>query len=221
MSTLHVYLDESGNWEFSAKGTRYFSIGVLWTLDPAPLAASLQALRFELLREGLDIESFHASPDKQSTRNRVFEAMLRVPNWEFTAFLMEKRRVNPSIRDPQRFYPAIALPAVRLALRYGASSASRVLVFADTINLATNAKREGVLKAIKRACADQLKDGQPHHAYSHRRESNTLLQAVDYCLWAVARKWEKGDARAYAGVRPRLTVPELCITDRGDGLSYY
>lgn len=222
MSTLHIYLDEAGDWEFSPKGSRYFAMGVLWTFDPTPLAAKLTDLRFDFLRSGVDIESFHASPDKQPTRNRVIGALNACSGWHFGCALMEKRRVNPSIREPQRLYPTVAAPLLRFAIRSVANgSISRVLVFSDTINVSSRAKREGVLKAIKGVCAAELKLGQPHYAFSHSRSSNTLLQAADYCLWSVYRKWEGSDPRSYDQLKHNLKLPEICITDRGDGSAYY
>ena len=221
VSTFYVYLDESGDWEFSPKGSTHFAVGALWTSEPAALVHALVNLRFELLKEGVDLDSFHASPDKQATRDRVFATLRAVQGWQFAAVLMEKRKVNPTLRDPQRFYPIIALPAVTVALQHRSPATSRAIVFADTINLGTRAKREGALKAIKRACTEHLPSGIPHHAYSHRRESNALLQAVDYCLWAVFRKWERADNRAYDSIKQKLVAPELCITHDGGGNEYY
>lgn len=221
LSTLHIYLDEAGDWEFSPKGSRFIAMGALWTFAPSPLAGALTTLRFELLREGLDIESFHASPDRQSTRNKVVAALRSCPDWNFSSALMEKRKVNPSIRDPHRLYPTMARPLLRLALRSVPNAEiSRVLVFSDTINVHTKAKREGVLKAIKSTCAAELRHSQPHFAFSHARQSNALLQAADYCLWSVYRKWAGGDSRTYEQLRDRLTR-EICITDSGDGTVYF
>lgn len=69
MPTLHIHLDEAGNLEFSPKGSRYFVFAASWTYEPEALAAALTQLRFSLLRDGHDLDSFHATEDKQSHRN--------------------------------------------------------------------------------------------------------------------------------------------------------
>ena len=84
----------------------------------------------------------------------------------------------------------------------------------------TNAKREGVVKALKTTCAAEL-GTRPYHINSHRLESNSWLQVVDYCCWSVQRKWERADTRTYDQLRPRLALTELEITERGDGTTYY
>jgi hypothetical protein len=221
MPTLHVHLDESGNWEFSRKGSRYFVLAIAWTFEPRPLARTLTDLRFRLLRTGLNIDSFHAAPDKQATRDLVVKTMLADDSWNFAAVVMEKRKINPSIYEPQRFYPEFAGALLRFVLRGRAGRrADRVLIYADTIPMDSNKKREAVLKAMKTTCV-ACKGTTEYHVFSHRRESNPWLQAVDYCCWAVARKWENGDTRTYDQLRPRLGASELEITGRGDGTTYY
>lgn len=222
MPTLHIHLDESGNWSFNPKGSKYFVFALAWTYDPQPLAQALTSLRFQYIRQGHSIESFHASPDKQSTRDRVVQAMVAQPGRNFAAIVLEKRKVNPVLREPDHFYPKFAGTLLKFVLKGRVRPGTdRVLVFADTIPMDTRAKREGVLKAMKMTCASVLHPGIEHHVFSHRRESNKWLQVADYCCWSVAKKWEGGDARTYEQLRTRLTVSELVITDRGDQRVYY
>jgi len=221
MATLHIHFDESGDWKFHPKGSAYFILTAAWTYDPLPLAAALTDARFRLIREGHNIESFHAAPDKQSTRNLVVQTLLNHDAWQFGAIVIEKRKVNPVLRPPQRFYPKFASILLKFILR-GRQQAglSRTLVYADTIPMDTNAKKEGVIKAIKTTCTEEHA-GCTHHVFSHRRESNPWLQAVDYCSWAICRKWEHGDPRTYDQLRPRLARTELDVTASGDQTTYY
>jgi len=41
MSTLYIFLDESGNFDFSPKGTKYFVLSAVSTLDPVASHAPL------------------------------------------------------------------------------------------------------------------------------------------------------------------------------------
>jgi hypothetical protein len=50
LPTLHIHTDESGNFDFSPKGSRYYVFAAAWTYHPAALAANLSALRFEQIK---------------------------------------------------------------------------------------------------------------------------------------------------------------------------
>lgn len=221
MSTLHVSLDESGNWHFNPKGSRFYTFAIAWTYDPHPLALALTNLRYGLVKQGHNIDGFHASPDLQATRAAVVRTMLAHAGWSFASVVLEKSKVNPSVRDPLKFYPMFAGFLLKFVLRGRVRPGTkRVLFFADTLPLDTNAKREGVLKAIKRTSAAEI-PGIEHHVFSHRSESNKWIQVADYCCWSVHRKWESGDTRTYDSLRPKLAAPELNVTDRGDQTKYY
>lgn len=222
MGTLHIHLDEAGDWNFHPKGSKYFILTAAWTFEPRQLAEDLSTLRFGLLRNGESIEGFHAAPDKQSTRNAVVATMLARTSWTFGAVVIEKSKVNPVIRDPGRFYPRFAGALLRFIFRGGlATTPSGVLVYTDTLPINTHAKREGTLKAIKTVCAAELQSGARYHAYTHCHESNAWIQVADYCCWGIQRKWEKGDPRTYDQLKPRLLAPELDVTAGGDGTTYY
>jgi hypothetical protein len=208
--TLHVHIDESGNWYWTPKGSRYYVFAVAWTYDPQPLANALTALRFGLVKQGHSIECFHASPDKQATRDAVVRTLLAHNDWNFAAIVVEKPKVPPGLREPQRFYPKYAGGLLRFVLRGRfRPGTDRVLVYADTIPMDSRAKREGAVKAMKTTCAADLPPGVEHHVFSHASSSNKWLQVTDYCCWSVFRKWESGDTRTYAQLRPRLAAPEL------------
>jgi hypothetical protein len=43
--------------------------------------------------------------------------------------------------------------------------------------------------------------------------SDFALQAIDYCLWAVFRKWERGDSRYYDLIKSKIRSEyDLCAT---------
>lgn len=187
LSTLHIYLDESGNFTFSPKGSKYFTFAAAWTYDPLPLAQDLTNLRFSFLKNGMDIESFHATDDKQQVRNAVMEILNCHDNWQFASIVVEKAKVYPYLHDPRRFYPEFASKVMRFILRYRIiESTETVIFFTDT--LPVEKYREGTEAAIKRACRAELKKGIQFHSFHHKRASNAWIQVADYCSWAVFRK---------------------------------
>ncbi len=221
MPTLHIHLDESGDWSFNPKGSKYFILTAAWTFTPTPLADDLVSLRYSLVREGSNIEAFHASEERQKVRDQVVQTLLGHRDWAFASIVMEKRKVNPILRDPKRFYPQFAGSLLKYILRGpSGQSCDRALVYADTIPIDTRAKREGVLKAIKGVCATESGRRCDYHAFSHCHQSNKWIQVADYCCWAMRRKWELGDLRTYNQLRPKLSQPELEITARGTTIYY-
>ena len=76
MNTLYVFVDESGNFDFSPNGTKYFILTLLSTTVPARIGAYLMALRYGLLPNYACGEKIHASEDKQEVRNYVFDRLL-------------------------------------------------------------------------------------------------------------------------------------------------
>ncbi|MGH7563567.1 MAG: hypothetical protein ACREK5_03990 [Gemmatimonadota bacterium] len=103
-----MHLDAAGNFTFSPKGSRYYIFAAAWTYDPESLAHELTRLRFRLLKKGKDLQGFHAAPDKQRIRDlEPKERMIADGNWRFAGLLVEKPKVNPSVREPE------ILPEVR------------------------------------------------------------------------------------------------------------
>jgi hypothetical protein len=95
----------------------------------------------------------------------------------------------------------------------------QVLIYTDTLPMA---KKESlaVNVTIKSECQKHL-NGVPFRVMHHTGDSNYWIQVADYCSWAINRKWEWAETEAYDLLRPRLAVPELALTDRGDGTEYY
>jgi hypothetical protein len=117
------------------------------------------------------------------------------------------------LREPERFYPTFAGSLLRFVMRGRLRAGTdKAVVYADSLPISTNRKKEAVLKTMKTTCAGELPKGSVYHTFSHRRESNCWLQIADYCCWSLARKWESGDPRTYGQLRGRLAAPELEVT---------
>ena len=105
---VYLFFDESGNLDFSEKGTKFFTFGCLATRNPASILQPLSALRYQLLEQGVELESFHAAEDRQAVRNMVFGILADVGGFEFDAVVIEKSKVQASLHDAFQFYPSFA-----------------------------------------------------------------------------------------------------------------
>ena len=108
LPNLGIYLDESGDFDFSPTGTKYYIFSVAWTFEPKPLADSLTSLRFRLLKQRYDNHGFHATADEEKNRNSVVSTLLAQLGWKFTTVLIEKAKVYPPNRKPNLFYAKYA-----------------------------------------------------------------------------------------------------------------
>ena len=106
MNPLYIFLDESGDFNFSLGGTKYFTLTAISLTRPFPFDTPLSDYRQDVIEWGRDLEYFHASEDNAHVRQRVFQticaclALLRAD-----AIVVEKCKAAPSLQVDERFYP--------------------------------------------------------------------------------------------------------------------
>ena len=225
MATIHIHVDESGDFNFSPTGSRYYIFTSAWTYDPKPLADALTKLRFSLIKAGhfqtgQELACFDASADPAPRRELVLPELRSHGGWSFASIVVDKPKLNPALYDPFTFYPKFLSLVLRFIFKGRLLlGTTQVLIYTDTLPFAKN-QALAVEVAIKAECKSDL-GGVPFRICHHRTESNSWLQVTDYCSWGMCRKWEHGDPAAYNALRLRLAAPELDPMSRGDGTIYY
>lgn len=221
MPTLHIHLDESGNFVFSPKGTKCYIFTAAWTYDPAPLADKLRKLRYRLIKagHGENLGGFHACDDPAPRRKEFVDLISSHCEWNFASIVVEKNRVNPSIYDPENFYPKFLAMVLKFVLRGRVRpGTSQVLIYTDTLPF-SKAQKKSVEGAIKGSCRKELSI--PFQVLHHRSEGNYWIQIADYCSWSICRKWEHQDTYFYDLLKCRLAATEIAPMSKGDGMQYY
>lgn len=224
MPTLHIHVDESGEFNFSPSGSRYYIFTAVWTYDPVPLAADLTNLRYSIIKagHGPNLSAFHACEDPVPRRELVIATMLRHSQWNFASIVINKRHINPAIREPDTFYPKFMAYILKFIFKGRIHPHTpKVLIYTDTLPFPNKKKSTAVEIAIKSACRKDLPPTISFEVCNHRRESNPWIQVADYCCWSVCRKWEHGSTDAYDRFKVKLAATEIDITSRGDGTVYY
>jgi hypothetical protein len=187
-----------------------------------PLAVKLNALRFNLIKQGhgLDLCCFHACDDPPLRRQSVIDLIRLHPSWNFASLVVDKPRLNPSLYEPQDFYPKFLTMVLNFVLRGRVKpETNQILIYTDTLPF-TKKQAAAVESAIKKSCRAEIPTI-PFHILHHRIESNYWIQIADYCCWSVCRKWEHGDNDAYNRLRHKLAAIEIDPMSRGDGTIYY
>ena len=204
MARVHAFADEAGNFDFSRQpgASRFFILTtVAFPRGHDALASALRTLRFDLAWEGVDFRrEFHATDDTRAVRDRVF-AVLAAHDFRIDATILEKPKARPSLRvSDARFYRTAWVFHLRNILPELLAEGDELHVIAASVG--TGRKRHDFLQAV---------DGAVHEATTATARvgfwpaaADACLQAADYCAWAIQRKWEQGDGRAYALVEDRI-----------------
>ncbi|MDX6443657.1 MAG: hypothetical protein QOH71_731 [Blastocatellia bacterium] len=90
-------------------------------------------LKYGLVEQGIDIEYFHCSEDKQVVRDQVFKIIeLNLTGMRIDAVIVDKKKTKPTLRDPARFYPRMLGYLLRYILEgQSLDEYGEVLVFTD------------------------------------------------------------------------------------------
>lgn len=216
---LYIFLDEGGNFDFSPSGTNFFTLTSITKTRPFQLAPILDALKYDLIETGLDIEYFHAAEDRQPVRDKVFASIQQFINsFRIDSLIVEKKKTGPALREDTQFYPRMIGYILEYVLKSKtAQSCDEVIVITDSIPI--RKKREAVEKAIKKTLKQKLPKTSKYRVLHHASKSTFGLQVADYCNWAIFRKWEKGDTRSYDLIKGRV-FSEYDIFQKGSRLYY-
>ncbi len=226
MNTLFIFVDESGNFDFSLNGTKYFVLSAITTLNPLG-RERLEEIKYEFMEQGLDIEYLHASEDKQRVRNKVFEFIGSLDNIVIDSVVVQKNKVNPSLYKDKKgskikhkgdkLYEIVLCTLLRYIFkRYNLKKdIKQVIVILSSIF--TQNKEKLISKTIKTYLKQSFH--KPFYIYFHASKSDKNSQISDYCCWAIYRKWEDGETRPYNMIVEKIKS-EFDIFKNG-GTIYY
>ncbi len=196
--TLYLFIDEGGNFDFSPIGSNYFILTCLVEERPFPSYDKLRTLRYDLLEGGMNIEYFHASEDRQAVRDQVFSIIqANLEHIDICSMIVQKNKLNPALREESKFYTTVFSMLMKWVIEkhVHGKGYERVILFTDLMPVAK--KRKAMEKGVKSELTSILHEGVEYRIYHHQSKSNLNLQVVDYCNWAIYRKWSRGDTRSY------------------------
>ena len=205
--TLYIFLDEGGNFDFSVKGSKYFSLTCVSLFRPFHINNRLDGYKYDLLEHRiqprLDLEYFHCADDNRHVKARVFDILAEdLPNHSVDAVIVEKSKTGPALREPVKFYPKMIGFLLRYTIEQAHSEIGEVVVITDTIPLAK--KKSAIEKAIKSTLHEMLRRDTPFRVMHHASKAHYGLQIADYMNWAILRKWEKSDCVIYDKVATKV-----------------
>lgn len=206
-----VFIDEAGDTNFSASGSRFFIITAV--IAPNNTAVSpLQELRHALASEGYSLPvGFHAKQDPRPRRQRVFNTLAAM-DIRAVSVALDKRKALPRIaRNPAYCY-RLAFYFLFRWFSAQRASATPSLLIADQPQIIVSAFGAGELQRETTAGLESVVKQHSVPPFAPQllvweNSSHVGLQAADYVCWAIQRHLERNDADAEAAmavVRPKL-----------------
>ncbi len=222
----YIFVDEAGDMDFTAKGSRYYMFTFLVKRRPFQLHESVANYRYDLLERNLsvgekrlDIEAFHACKDNKYIKEALFEVMSGFDEdaVKVYSYILEKPKVMPDKRQKKdEFYISNLRYAIeRLLDKIGV--ASHLMIITDRLPVAQNKDKQ--VKALKSG----IKEYMARHALSGRYDifhhcsaSSVNLQLVDYISWAIFRKHEQQDEHFYQKIQRYILEEDLMTKNRSE-----
>jgi hypothetical protein len=200
----YIFLDEAGNLDFSANGSRWFVLTSVSMRRPFTTTDALVGYKHDCLEYGLNTEYFHCADDNKHVRGRVFDIITDdMEPIRIDSLIVEKPKTGPALQADIRFYPEMLGHLLKYVVpKEIAAGATEVIVITDLIPV--NKKRRAVEKGVQRALAEMLPEGMRYRILHHSSRSHFGLQVADYCCWAIHRKWQTGEADYHARIIPAL-----------------
>ncbi|MFA4975445.1 MAG: DUF3800 domain-containing protein [Candidatus Paceibacterota bacterium] len=229
--TLYLFIDESGNFDFSPKGTKAFVLSGLVTFDPLPFREELIRLRYDILSQGIDLEYFHATEDRQVDRDMVFAVIERLKDTcEVHSVAARKNRVNPVlycdsvdhngkvVRGMKGFglYEFLCKNLLTYVFNGKKGRVNKIIVVLSA--LYTGEKKKIIMHSIKKHIKENFPDVR-FEIFMHASAADLNCQIADYCCWAVFVKIERDEKRPLAIIR-NMVKSYFDIFKNGD-VEYY
>jgi len=229
--TLFLFIDESGNFDFSLRGTKYFILSGLSTYNPIEERDKFCQLKYQLLSEGVDQEFFHATEDTQAVRDQFFLKIGSLKDdIEVHSVVAEKNKANPVLYYEEyfkkgkiikrvtgdQFYERICRTLLQYVFRRSDfQKAEKIVVVLGAIF--TKDKQSLILRTLKK----NLKEKFPKsfEIYFHQAKADINCQMADYFGWAILIKRERKEVRPYELIKGKIKS-EYEIFKKGD-TTYY
>lgn len=198
---LFVFIDESGNLDFSTRGTKHFVLGAGITSDPLAGSRVVSSVKYDLLAEGMNIPYFHASENSQFIRNRFLSAIHSLTAISRHTFVVNKRNLPPSYRDSVELYLLVSRHlAVVLSDEFRLRPVGQVVVVFDK---ALTHRHQEAFSAELKPVLNQWQV--TYRLYFHSVKYDPNGQVADYLAWARYVASERGEFRPLQALGDRET----------------
>ncbi len=228
--TTYIFIDESGDMNFTDTGSKYYMFNFLVKKRPFKLHEYIANYRYELLEKSLDplisrrlnIEYFHAHNDNKHIKNELFNIIstFDIDAVKIYSYILEKEKVQPNKRElKEDFYIDNLIFSIGKLLEKNQIN-SDFIIITDNLPVASNRKKQE--KALKVGVTKYIKEHKLNLRYDifhHCSASSSNLQIIDYIGWAIFRKYEHNDDSYYNKIKKYILKEDIVTKNRG--VKYY
>lgn len=179
-------------------------------LSPSESAASIQRLKYDWLRRGHDISSFHASEDAQIIRDSVFWTIENLDNVRAHVIYGKKELTFNHLKNSADFYSIFARAIINYMIKvYATEKYEQVVVVFDQ---ALNGKKA---KLFNLSVKPYLKDlSKPFYLYFHSMQSDSNGQIADYVAWSKYVELTRNEKRPWDALKNSINPSEFNIFNK-------
>lgn len=200
MDSIFVFIDESGNFDFSVNGTQHFVMTAVICREPIMTASAMQKLKYKLLGSGTDVSNFHASEEKQYVRDQVFPLIAQMESISAHTLWIDKHNAAPSMQNTSKIYSLFGGAIAKYLLKaLPVEKYEQVILIFDK---ALTKKNENAFLATVKPALQEL--NRPFKIYFHSVNLDFNGQVADYIAWAHYVNLEKAEHRPISSLPLRL-----------------
>jgi hypothetical protein len=222
---VYIFVDEAGDMDFSAKGSRHYMFNFLVKKRPFNLHEYISSYRYSLLERNLDplngtrldIEAFRAHKDNKYIKEELFN-IISTYNKESVkvySYILEKPKVEPTKRkEKDRFYIDNLNYSIQRLLDKLEIDTNFIII---TDRLPVQKNKGKMVGALKKGIKEYIKANTlkiRYDIFHHASASSANLQIVDYISWAIFRKYERSEDNYYKRIENYILDEELMTKDR-------
>lgn len=197
-----MFADEAGDFGFNTKAgsSQFFAITTVASGD-CKVGDDLLALRRKLGWRGKHLDRVpHACRDPYDVRAEIFDLISR-HDFRIDCTLLEKRKAQPHLHTDHALYKMAWYLHLNYVAPRIAQSSDRLFVIASELG---TKKRRGIFHNAVDAVTNQVSTASKHRVAFWPCTSDPCLIVADYCMWAIQRKWERGDEHFYKVIAPKI-----------------
>lgn len=207
--SLFIFIDESGNFDFTERGTRYFVMAGVATLTPLRSALAMHELRYKLLSDGVDVRGFHASEDKQTVRNTVLAALAGLSNVRGHVIYGDKRQAPRALHSDSALHTLFGRSLITHFLHaFDDTDYEKVVVIFDQ---ALTRKKQGDFHGILKPELKSIR--KRFHLYFHPMVADMNGQIADYMAWSKFVSLEREEMRPWTSLASTIAPSDDDVFD--------
>ncbi|MGX1739159.1 DUF3800 domain-containing protein [Corynebacterium flavescens] len=208
--TLFVFMDESGDLQFTPQGKQHFILSAVYTDDPASLASEMQKLKYDLLAKGSDDLEFHATQNTKGTRKRVVDLLCELEGYGVHSLWIDKAYTHPTYQDEVKLLALFGTAMGKWIHKARSDGYDKVVMIFDSV--LTGKKQSAFIKELK-PCLKET--GKEFKILFHPVKQDLNGQVADYFSWSFFRSMEGGDHEHFYRLKARTEWTNFNLFQRG------